>query len=47
MTDGWQAVAAERAALVADLEWLGVGAWRTPSLCDGLSVEEVARRSGG
>ncbi|SET69994.1 TIGR03083 family protein [Geodermatophilus poikilotrophus] len=41
MTDGWQAVAAERAALVADLEWIGVGAWRTPSLCDGLSVEEV------
>jgi uncharacterized protein (TIGR03083 family) len=41
VTDGWQAVAAERAALVADLEWLGVGAWRTPSLCDGLSVEEV------
>ena len=41
MTDTWQAVAAERAALVADLEWLGVGAWRTPSLCDGLSVEEV------
>ncbi len=41
MTDTWQAVADERAALVADLEWLGVGAWRTPSLCEGLSVEEV------
>src|SRR3712207_2388001 len=41
VTDGWQAVAAERTALVADLEWIGVGAWRTPSLCDGLSVEEV------
>jgi uncharacterized protein (TIGR03083 family) len=41
MTDEWQAVAQERAALVADLEWLGVGAWRTPSLCEGLSVEEV------
>jgi uncharacterized protein (TIGR03083 family) len=41
MTDEWQAVAQERAALVADLEWLGVGAWRTSSLCEGLSVEEV------
>src|SRR3712207_5912472 len=41
VTDGWQAVAAERTALVADLEWIGVGAWRTPALCDGLSVEEV------
>ena len=41
MTDTWQAVADERAALVADLEWLGVGAWRAPSLCEGLSVEEV------
>ena len=41
MTDEWQAVAQERAALVADLEWLGVGAWRTPSLCEGLNVEEV------
>ncbi len=41
MTDEWQAVADERAALVADLEWFGVGAWRTPSLCEGLSVEEV------
>ena len=41
MTDEWQAVAEERAALVADLEELGLGAWRTPSLCAGLGVEEV------
>jgi uncharacterized protein (TIGR03083 family) len=41
MTDPWQAVAAERAALVADLERLDDGDWRTPSLCAGLSVEEV------
>ncbi|MGR6966579.1 maleylpyruvate isomerase family mycothiol-dependent enzyme [Geodermatophilus sp. URMC 61] len=41
MTDGWRAVADERAALVADLEWLGVGAWRRPSLCAGLNVAEV------
>jgi len=41
VTDEWHAVADERAALVADLEWLGVVAWRTPSVCDGLCVEEV------
>ena len=41
MTDTWQAVAAERAALVADLGDLGEADWRVPSLCDGLDVEEV------
>ncbi len=41
MTDTWQAVAAERAALVADLGDLGEADWREPSLCAGLSVEEV------
>jgi uncharacterized protein (TIGR03083 family) len=41
VTDGWQAVAAERAALVADLGDLGEADWREPSLCDGLDVEEV------
>ncbi|WP_170856920.1 maleylpyruvate isomerase family mycothiol-dependent enzyme [Geodermatophilus africanus] len=41
MTDSWQAVAAERAALVADLGDLGEADWRAPSLCDGLDVEEV------
>ena len=41
VTDGWQAVAAERTALVADLEDLGEDDWRTPSLCAGLDVEEV------
>ena len=38
VTDAWQAVAAERAALGGDLERLGEAYWRTPSLCDGLSV---------
>lgn len=41
MTDTWQLVAAERAALVADLQHLDADACRTPSLCAGLSVEEV------
>ena len=41
MADTWQAVAAERAALVADLELLDADGWRAPSLCAGLSVEEV------
>ena len=41
MTDAWRAVAEERAALVADLEHLDEGGWREPSLCAGLSVEEV------
>jgi uncharacterized protein (TIGR03083 family) len=41
VTDGWQAVAAERTALVADLQQLDADGWRTPSLCAGLDVEEV------
>jgi uncharacterized protein (TIGR03083 family) len=41
VTDTWRAVAAERAALVADLGDLGEADWREPSLCDGLDVEEV------
>jgi uncharacterized protein (TIGR03083 family) len=41
VTDGWQAVSAERAALAADLDQLDEGDWRTPSLCAGLGVEEV------
>ena len=41
MDDVWRAVAAERAALVADLEHLDADGWRAPSLCDGLDVEEV------
>lgn len=41
MTDAWRAVAEERAALAADLGQLDEGGWREPSLCAGLSVEEV------
>jgi uncharacterized protein (TIGR03083 family) len=41
MTDEWRAVAEERAALAADLGHLDEGSWREPSLCAGLSVEEV------
>ena len=41
MTDTWQAVAAERAALAADLGDLVQADWREPSLCNGLDVEEV------
>jgi uncharacterized protein (TIGR03083 family) len=41
VTDGWQAVSAERAALAADLDQLDEEDWRTPSLCAGLGVEEV------
>lgn len=41
MTDAWRAVAGERAALAADLEGLDGDGWRMPSLCAGLSVEEV------
>jgi len=41
MTDVWQLVARERAALAADLDGLDRDGWREPSLCDGLSVEEV------
>ena len=41
MTDAWRAVAEERAALAADLGHLDEGGWREPSLCAGLSVEEV------
>src|SRR4028119_2355077 len=38
---GGRAVAEERAALAADLGLLDEGGWREPSLCAGLSVEEV------
>lgn len=41
MTDGWQLIAAERAALARDLEHLDVAGWRAGSLCEGLTVEEV------
>ena len=41
MTDAWRAVAEERAALAADLGHLDEGGWRAPSLCAGLTVEEV------
>ncbi|WP_232014011.1 maleylpyruvate isomerase family mycothiol-dependent enzyme [Glycomyces terrestris] len=37
----WDAVFAERKALAADLAGLDEEAWRTPSLCEGLSVREL------
>ena len=42
MTDVWELVHAERAALAADLEGLTDEQWRTASLCDGWSVHDVA-----
>ncbi|CAM3911853.1 maleylpyruvate isomerase family mycothiol-dependent enzyme [Janibacter anophelis] len=42
MTDAWELVHAERAALAADLEALTDEQWRTPSLCAGWSVHDVA-----
>ncbi len=42
MTDVWPLVHAERHALIADLEGLSDEQWRTPSLCDGWTVHDVA-----
>lgn len=42
MTDAWELVHAERAALAADLEALTDEQWRTPSLCAGWDVHDVA-----
>jgi uncharacterized protein (TIGR03083 family) len=39
--DTWKAIAAERAALVADLEALPEGDWSRPSLCPGWTVRDV------
>ncbi|MBO9522798.1 MAG: maleylpyruvate isomerase family mycothiol-dependent enzyme [Nocardioidaceae bacterium] len=41
MSDLWDAVAAERGALAADLAGLSEEQWRTPSLCQGWSVRDV------
>ena len=38
----WQAVAAQRLALAAELDRLTDEEWRTPSLCDGWTVRDVA-----
>jgi len=42
MTDVWPLVHAERAALVQDLAGLTDDQWRTPSLCPGWTVHDVA-----
>lgn len=42
MTDVWELVHAERAALADDLERLTDEQWRMPSLCEGWSVHDVA-----
>ena len=42
MTNVWPLVHAERAALVADLEGLDEQQWRTPSLCEGWTIHDVA-----
>lgn len=42
MTDVWPLVHAERHALIADLEGLSDEQWRTPSLCPGWTVHDVA-----
>ena len=42
MTDTWDLVHAERAALADDLERLTDDQWHTPSLCEGWSVHDVA-----
>jgi uncharacterized protein (TIGR03083 family) len=39
--DMWDVVHAERRALAADLEGLPPDRWRTPSLCDGWTVQDV------
>ena len=41
MTDVWQMVHAERAALIADLEQLSDTEWDAPSLCQGWTVHDV------
>ena len=38
----WEAVAAHRLALAAELDGLTDQEWRTPSLCDGWTVRDVA-----
>lgn len=42
MTDVWPLVHAERHALMADLAGLTADQWRTPSLCVGWTVHDVA-----
>ncbi|RKS09639.1 uncharacterized protein (TIGR03083 family) [Nocardiopsis sp. Huas11] len=42
MNDVWRLVHAERRALIADLADLTAERWRTPSLCEGWSVHDVA-----
>ena len=42
MTDVWPLVRAERHALIADLEGLDDAQWRTPSLCAGWTVHDLA-----
>lgn len=42
MTETWDLVHAERAALADDLERLSDEQWREPSLCEGWSVHDVA-----
>jgi len=42
MTDVWPLVHAERHALVDDLSRLTDEQWRTPSLCEGWTVHDVA-----
>ncbi len=42
MTDVWPLVHAERHALIADLSGLSAEQWRTPSLCAGWTVHDVA-----
>lgn len=41
MTDMWDLVAAERAALASDLDGLSAGQWDTDSLCDGWTVRQT------
>ncbi|MER7764697.1 maleylpyruvate isomerase family mycothiol-dependent enzyme [Streptomyces sp. NPDC097619] len=41
-TDVWALVHAERAALIEDLAGLDEGQWRSPSLCEGWTVHDVA-----
>lgn len=42
MTDIWPLVHTEREALIEDLAGLAEDDWRTPSLCEGWTVHEVA-----
>jgi uncharacterized protein (TIGR03083 family) len=47
MTEMWTTVAAERGALVDDLEGLTDAQWETPSLCAGWSVRDVVAHQSG